>query len=190
MSRMTVSLKHMNRLCLTAVAAVTLLSASIFGISLAAKWRQVRVENELLSQQSNDLDRAENSLQQVVSLLNATRREVSILNERIPATADLGKFIKQLQARINAREIELLKLTPLPADENRRYVKVPIKLELSGSFVNIFQLLNDLETMRRMVRVEKLVIAKGELDTQCHAELTACVFEHSEAMGDKLRKII
>jgi len=187
---MTVNLKRINRVCLVALIAATLLTAGMFGINLAGKGRQIRAENEMLSKQSVDLNRVENNLQQLVSLLDVTRREVSILNKRIPPTADMGKFIKQLQARITARGIDLLNLAPLPVVENRRYKKVPIKLELKGSFVNIFQLLNDLETMRRMVRVEKLVILKNDMDTRCRAELTACVFEQSEAIEDKLRKMI
>jgi len=187
---MTAGLKKMNRICLVMLIAVTLMSAAASGMNLAGKWRQIRGENEMLSKQSIDLNRVEDNLQQVVSLLDATRKEVATLNERIPPTADMGKFIKQLQARISEREIQLLNLTPLPVVESRRHKKIPVKIVLNGSFVNIFLLLNDLETMRRMVRVEKLVILKNEMDPHCRVELTACVFERSEAIEDKLRKMI
>lgn len=176
---MTGDLKKINLACLAALIVTILLTGVVCGIQLAGTWRNIREENNVISKYLIDLNRAETNLQQLTAMLDETRHQVALAGERIPATAEIGTFIKQLQARISARDILLLNLVPLPAVEKRQYKKVPIKLEVSGSFVNIFQLLHDLETMRRIIRVEDLAILKSETGSQCIARMTACVFERS-----------
>jgi Tfp pilus assembly protein PilO len=176
---MTGSLKKIHLACLAALTVTVLLTSGLGGVHLLGKWRQIREENNVVSKHWTDLNRAETNLQQLTALLGETRRQLSLLNERIPETAEMGTFIKQLQIRISARDILLLNLVPMPAVEKQQYKKVPIKIELRGSFVNIFQLLQDLETMRRIIRVEDLNILKSEAGNECIAKLTACVFERS-----------
>ena len=174
---MTGDLKKINLACLAAVIVTTLLTSVLCGMNLVGQWRHIREENNVISKNKIDLNRAEANLQQLTSLLDETRHQLALAGERIPAMAEIGTFVKQLQDRISARDILLLNVVPMPAVEKGQYKKVPIKLEVSGSFVNIFQLLYDLETMRRIIRVEDLAIVKSEAGNQCIARLTACVFE-------------
>ena len=172
-------LKKIHLACLAALIAAALLTGGVCGMHLVGAWRQIREENSVVSKNIIDLNRAETNLQQLSALLEETRRQVTLAGEQIPATAEIGAFIKKLQELISARDILLLNLAPMPAVEKGKYKKVPIKIEVSGSFVNIFQLLHDLETMRRIIRVEDLAILKSETGNHCVARMTACVFERS-----------
>ena len=189
---MKTDLKKLNRACLVTLVVTAVVTGALASIHLSDQRRIIREENAVLSKQSVDLSAAENSLARVAALLEATRRQVAMLNERIPPNADIGKFIKQLQVRLQDREIQLLNLVPLEVEASRRYKKVPLKLELTGAFVNVFELIHDLETMPRMVRIEKLTIARtgDQALALCRVRLRMAVFERSEAIEDKLRKMI
>jgi Tfp pilus assembly protein PilO len=68
-------------------------------------------------------------------------------------------------------------MQPMASVEEKLYTKIPIKLMLQGSFVNIYNLLYDFETMNRMLIAENMTISRSNLDEDCQAELTANVYQ-------------
>jgi hypothetical protein len=61
--------------------------------------------------------------------------------------------------------------------EEERYTRIPIRLISKGTFVDIYQLLCDLETMSRFADVEKAVIANKDGGAECRFDLTTSIFE-------------
>jgi Tfp pilus assembly protein PilO len=78
---------------------------------------------------------------------------------------------------MHERKIVLTSMQPLPTVEEKHYTKIPIRLIFKGSFVNIYRLLHDLETMNRVVVTEKMVISRSSLADKCQVELIASVFQ-------------
>ena len=173
---MNVNMKTLDRICLTAVLSLSLLSG-VWAVSLSIEHQnKIRQENNLLSERLKDLNSAETNLQQLRAVLAATRREQEYLNERIPKTPNMGDFLKSVDSLIKQRKIVLLSLQPQPVVQEEFYARIPIHLRLLGSFVHIYQLLCDLETMNRMVVLEKITITKIKQAQKCQVDLTACVF--------------
>jgi Tfp pilus assembly protein PilO len=75
----------------------------------------------------------------------------------------------------------LISLQPLPVREEKIYLKNPIQLNFTGYFVDIYHLIHDLETMNRIVVMEKLAISRQERSDQCRVELMVNVFEQKKA---------
>ncbi len=61
--------------------------------------------------------------------------------------------------------------------EEKIYTKIPVRLIFKGSFVNIYNLLYDLETMNRMLVTENMTISRPNLNDSCQVDLTASVFQ-------------
>jgi Tfp pilus assembly protein PilO len=139
--------------------------------------RQIRQENELLSKRTKELAKAENSVQRLNVLLESTQTELKILNESIPDSARMGEFLKQLDALMTARRVELVSVQPLPTEEERLYTSIPLRLVFKGSFLNIYCLLHDFETMSRTMVMKKLSIQRKIYARECQVDLTASVFE-------------
>jgi hypothetical protein len=59
-----------------------------------------------------------------------------------------------------------------------------------GTFTDIYGTLRDLETMNRILVMDKINISKTVSAPLCKVELTACVFERSKPMAEKLRKLL
>ena len=75
------------------------------------------------------------------------------------------------------RKITLISMQPMPGIEEKLYTKIPIRLMLKGSFINIYNLLYDFESMNRMLVAENMTISRSKLDEDCQAELTANVYQ-------------
>ena len=171
------NLRKLDLICLFIVIMVSVVCgywAVTIGIK---KQKQIRQENEVLSKRLKDLDLAEANLQQLKQALDSTRRELQALNERIPETSEMGKFLRQLDYFLKARNIVLVTLQPLPSVKEKLYSKLPVRLMIKGSFLNIYRLLRDLETMNRTLVMERIVINKALKGKECQVELIANLFQ-------------
>jgi len=173
---MNINMRTLDRICLAVVLSFSL-ACGFWAVSLSIEHqKKISQENHLLSERLKDLNSAETNLQQLRAVLDATRQELGYLNERIPETPNMGDFLKNVDSLIKERQIVLLSLQPQPVVQEEFYARIPIHLRLLGSFVHIYQLLCDLETMNRMVVMEKITITKIKQAQECQVDLTACVF--------------
>ncbi|MFC1516350.1 type 4a pilus biogenesis protein PilO [Thermodesulfobacteriota bacterium] len=175
---MALSVKNLDRICLFIVLLSS--GAAIFwilgqGVKLDM---QVRKEKDLLASRQKNLSMAESSLQQLNATRAATRMEIVSLNERVPDSTDMGKFLKELDALINRRNIELITVQPMSKVKESQFVRIPVRMIFHGAFLDIYHLLYDLETMKRMLVMEKMNISKSGRDANCRVDLTANIFEH------------
>ena len=174
---MPLDLKKLDRICLAIVVIVALVSGYWFSRQVIKERRLIRQENEIISKKMKELNLAEANLEHLNVLLENTKKKLESVNARIPDSAHIGKFLKQVDALMQKRNIVLTSMQPLSTIEEKLYTKIPIRLVFKGSFVNIYHLLHDLETMNRMVVTEKMVISRPSLADQCQVELIASVFQ-------------
>jgi Tfp pilus assembly protein PilO len=174
---MAIRIKTVDRTCLAVIIIVSLV-CGYWALSWGIKQqRLIRQENELLSRKLKDLNLAETNLQRLKAVLDSTRKELKVLNERIPDSAKIGEFLKQVDALMNEREIDLVRLNPQPVVEEKNCNRIPVQLVFKGTFINVYRLVHDLETMNRTVVMEKMKISKPNNAQVCHVDLTANVFE-------------
>ena len=185
---MTLSMKKSDRICLVILVIVSLICGSWVAMSLVKQKGRIIQENDLLSRKSTDLNLAEMSFQQLKKAWDDRRKELETLNERIPETAQIGKFLGRVDSLIKARDIVLISLKPLPTVKEIRYTKIPISLMFKGAFADIYHLLYDFETMNRLLVMEKMIISKPARDKLCSVDLTISVFERSGTIVEKMLK--
>ena len=174
---MALGIKKLDRMCLIVVVIVSVICGSWVVSRGIKQQRQIRQENNLLSKRLNDLNLAETNLQRLKTVLDATRKELQALNERIPDSVNIGEFLKQIDSLMKERRIVLIGLWPLPTVKERLYTRIPIRLTFKGSFINVYHLLHDLETMNRTLVMEKILITKPDIAQECQVDLVANVFE-------------
>lgn len=174
---MGLSLKNLDRICLFAVLIVAV-TCGLWAVKHSAKKRnQVRLENSLYSRSINKINKADSSLNQLQTMLKDTQDRFNYLKARLPESAEIGKFLKQLDGRIKQRQIGLITLQPLPVVKERFFTKIPIRLIFKGGFVDTYRLLYDLETMNRLLATEILTITKPGIHEPCRVELILNIFE-------------
>ena len=174
---MFLSLKTLDRLCLV----ILILAMTGTGIWVAsdmiAQEREIGLERELLSKKMQDLSVTEAGLQQLQAVLRSKKTEIAALNERVPESAQMGRFLKELGSLMKRRQVVLISLQPQPPVAEKLFMRNPVNLVCKGPFVNIYQLLVDLESMNRLLDEETLQIARNPEDRLCQVELVVNVFE-------------
>ena len=174
---MAFGIKTVDRICLAVVIIVSL-ACGYWALSWGIKQqRLIQQENELLSRKLKDLNLAETNLQRLKTVLDSTRKELKLLNERIPDSAKIGEFLKQVDALMKERAIDLVRLKPQTIVEEKNCNRIPVRLIFKGTFINVYGLVHDLETMNRTVVMEKMKISKPYNARVCHVDLTANVFK-------------
>jgi Tfp pilus assembly protein PilO len=79
-------------------------------------------------------------------------------NKKLPKTAELGEFIRDLTQA--SQQCNLRKLVHQPGTVRRveLYGEIPITMNFEGDFNNVFNFLRQMEEMQRLTRVKTLTV--------------------------------
>ena len=172
-------IKQMDRVSLAIVVVVTLLCGYIAVTNVIGKEQQFQIEKEILSKRMKEVNLATANLKDLKAALGETKSELNTLNERIPESGKIGLFLRQIDALMIQRNIELVSIRPMAAIEEKNYLKFPIHLKITGPFVNMYQLMRDMEAMNRIVLMDNMTINRQANQPHCQAELMISVFEQT-----------
>lgn len=170
-------MRKLDQTCLVMGTVISVLCCFWVANSIVKQKRHIHQGNELLYKRSKDLGLAEKNLQHLKTVLDGNKKELNYLNERVPESAEIGSFLRQLDALMKRRDIGLISVHPLPPLKGQNYNRIPIRLMFKGPFVKVHQLLHDLENMPRILVMENLTISKPGMDQECLVDLEAGVFE-------------
>lgn len=173
----SLKIKQLDRTFATAIVIVLLVCAYLAFSHISNKKRLFETEQSVLSSKMIEIDKAAKNLGTLQINLADIKKELSDLNERIPEAGKIGLLLKQIDALMKQHKVMLVSLEPMPASQDKIYLKNPIRLLFKGEFVNIVRLIRDLEAMNRIMIMENLIISKSESADQCEVELMTLVFE-------------
>ena len=174
---MRLSLKVLDRICLFTVIIVVGMCGFWVAKQGVKQKTQSRQEKALYAGCLENIKLAESNLQQLNSGLKAIKSELKAIKEQIPEAVEIGEFLKQLDSFIKNSKIVLITLQPLPKEQKKYFTKIPIRLMFKGAFSDIYHLLCELETMKRLLVTEKMTISKAGIGEQCRVDLTLNVFK-------------
>lgn len=179
---MNLSIKHVDRACLAAIIMVSLVCGFLTVGHITKKKQQFGIEKDILSIRMKEVNLAATNLEELKEALAETKKELNYLNERIPESGKIGLLLKQIDSLMKQRKLALISLQPSPAQEEKIFIKNPVRLMFKGNFVNIYYLIHDLERINRIVVMENITITKQAKSDQCRVELLTSVFERKKAI--------
>ena len=180
MRAITLNIKQLDRFCIITVLLISI-ACGYFTIShLNRKVKQFNIEKEILSKRMSEANLATANLKDLQAALSETQSELNALNEKIPPAGEIGVFLKQVNNLMRQRNVNMLSMKPQTAIFEKHYLKIPIQLVFTGSFENIYRLMDELERMNRIVIMDNMVISREEDRTECQADLMIHVFERAE----------
>ena len=186
---MTLSLKKLDRLCLCSVVIICVICGYWVAKQGTRQRQQIRRENDLLARKMQDLDLAKINLQGLRAKLDRVEADLKILNEKVPQTAEIGLFLKNVDALMTSLNLLMINIQPFPAVREKLYTRIPIQLTFTGAFPDSYRLLWKLETMNRLLVTEKINISQSYIDEPCRVDLTANIFQRSEPVMQSARKL-
>ncbi len=170
-------MKKFDRFCLLIVVVVSLVSGYFIVNNVNRQKRRISQENDLISEKLKKLNLAEANLENLKKFLDDTKKELKVINDQIPETAKIGMLLREIDSLMKEREELLINIEPLPPIMESHYKRIPIRMEFRGSFENTYKILYDLETMNRLLVMERIKIFKSNVDKNCKVDLTTSVFE-------------
>ncbi len=170
-------MKKFDRFCLLIVVVVSVVFGYCIVSNVSKQKRRILQEKDLISEKLKKLNLAEANLENLKKFLDDTKKELKVINDQIPKTAKIGMLLRDVDSLMKEREELLINIEPLPPIMESHYKRIPIRMEFKGSFENTYKILYDLETMNRLLVMEKIKIFKSNVDQHCKVDLTTSVFE-------------
>ena len=174
---MKISVKTLDRIGILLIIALSFTCGYWVIKNSVSKHKQLRQENDIVAKSLNQLRSTEDNFKNINSLMIQTKKELEFLDRRIPKSVNIGEVLKEIDSFMKKRKVKLISMQPMASIEEKLYTKIPIKLMLKGSFINIYNLLYDFETMNRMLVTENITISRSNFAENCQAELTANVYQ-------------
>ena len=174
---MKISVKTLDRIGILLIIALSFTCGYWVIKDSVSKHKQIHQENDIVTKSLNQLRSTEDNFKNINSLMIQTKKELEFLDRRIPKSVNIGEVLKEIDSFMKKRKVTLISMQPMASVEEKLYTKIPIKLMLKGSFINIYNLLYDFETMNRMLVTENMTISRTNFAEDCQAELTANVYQ-------------
>ena len=170
-------MKHLDWTCLMMVIIISLSCGYVVAKASSRQKREILIEKEQQSKKSSELNLAKAHLKKLNQTLDETEKTLKSLNEKIPVSGSIGTFLKQLDVMMKEREIALLSVQPQPGQMEKLFSRIPIRLVFQGSFDRVYQTIHSLESLKRIVRFEKMSITDRTKMQICQVDLTLSTFE-------------
>jgi len=129
------------------------------------------LENQAAQQRVLDSQLQEKS--EIAQNLNERRREMDVLQQKLdealaelPESADVDELLAQLNEIGRKSGLEISAVEPAPEESAQIYVKIPIKMALTGNYHEIAMFLQSLANLRRIVNVNNIQLGSPTLKSE------------------------
>ena len=123
--------------------------------------------------QQRQLDSQLQEKSEIAQNLNERRREMDVLQQKLdealaelPESADLDELLAQLNEIGRKSGLEISAVEPTPEEPAQIYVKIPIKVALTGNYHEIAMFLQSLANLRRIVNVNNIQLGSPTLKAE------------------------
>jgi len=152
------------------------LAAALVVITLANFFFVVRPEFTTLEAQASTQRKLDSQLHEkseIAQNLNERRREMDLLQQKLdealselPESADIDELLAQLNEIGRKSGLDISSIEPAPEESAQIYVKIPIKMSLTGNYHEIAMFLQSLANLRRIVNVNNLQLGSPTLKSE------------------------
>ena len=151
--------------------AALLVVLTILNFVLLVRPELGTLENQAAQQRVLDSQLQEKS--EIAQNLNERRREMDVLQQKLdealaelPESADVDELLAQLNEIGRKSGLEISAVEPAPEESAQIYVKIPIKMALTGNYHEIAMFLQSLANLRRIVNVNNIQLGSPTLKSE------------------------
>ena len=148
----------------------------------AAKSRESQLTTDLA-----EARKAEFAYNKDLAELTDRQQRQRELNKVLPLTAEYPAFLSAIQNVANVAGVELVAWTPTPEAPEQFYVRVPMRLEISGRYHQIAKFFYGVSQLDRIINLENVNVRnpeeRGE-DVYVKAEVLATAFRSAADAKD------
>ena len=179
---MTLTIKNLDRTCLAFFILLTMIGGYLAGRSFVNNQKLELEESELRLKKGGELIQIERDIKHLREVLSNRKIYLRTLDSELSRKADIGEFLTKLDSLIKKNQAGLISVRQLTPEKDRNYNRIPIHLVCTGSFIRIYNLIRDLESMDRMVTLDSMTITSEDSAQVCRLEVTVSMFEYENSL--------
>jgi len=174
---------------LAIVGGLLFVFAVFFFLLWRPKYSDLGLYQEELSKKEAELIRLERDAADwpdtiTREMLDRYEMELERIWQLIPTKEEIAILLEEIQTHARASEMEIVALIRVPETRNSapktekesRYVRVPYKITLGGSYFGLVRFLRKLEDSRRLVTITDIKVNSTEGEYFVEAELQFNIF--------------
>ena len=173
---MHVSSQNTNRLCALVLLATVLGAVSLAVTSGMAKSRRIRRGDARVQAQLEELRGVQDTLSRLSAVLAENKEAFAKLQAQFSETGNIGNFMKELDSIEARRKVVLSDLRPLPAVREDLCTRIPVQCSWQGPFPKLYTVLYDLENVDRVMRIERISMARASVYEPCKMDIDCSIF--------------
>lgn len=100
----------------------------------------------------------------IAKQVDVLRKESDEIKNRIPPKANQSEWLQFLMGIVRANPVKLISLNPVASREVGPYKLLAFRIVIEGQYPDICKFLKEIESNRRLVRVESIRIAEKAVD--------------------------
>ena len=173
---------------IAATAALVALILGIYGglfyLDIQDQIKGAQSRQQQLKGEKDNYEKRKREYQAYRTELTQLQQEQRELLKALPKKAEIPTFLSNLQEQAELAGLEIISLTIEAENPMELYIRIPVRIEVRGSYHSITKFFKNLSELPRIVNVEDLSLSveKAELGTspRLRARFVAATFRYRD----------
>jgi type IV pilus assembly protein PilO len=183
-------LKTPVKIAITAalMAAIAGIYYMMFFIDLQDQIKAGEVRQRSLQAEKDNYEKRKKEYLAYRAELTQLQQEQRDLLKALPKRAEIPTFLSSIQEQAELAGLEVLNLTIEAESPGELYVRIPVRIEIRGTYHTITKFFKNVAELPRIVNIENLALnvekaADDSISPRLRAKFYAVTFRYSDASG-------
>jgi type IV pilus assembly protein PilO len=171
------------------VAVILGVYGGLFYLDIQDQIKGARAREQQLKSEKDTYEKRKREYQAYRSELTQLQQEQRELLKALPKKAEIPTFLSNLQEQAELAGLEIVSLTIEAENPMELYVRIPVRIEVRGTYHSITKFFKNLSELPRIVNVERLSLAVEKMETgvspRLHAKFVAATFRYRDQSGSE-----
>jgi type IV pilus assembly protein PilO len=159
----------------------------LFYLDIEDQIKGARVRNGQLQTEKNNYETRKREYQAYRTELTQLQQEQRDLLKALPKKAEIPTFLSNLQEQAELAGLEIVSLSIDAENPMELYIRIPVHIEVRGTYHSITKFFKNLSELPRIVNVEKLALSVERVETggspRMRAKFMAVTFRYRDSGG-------
>jgi type IV pilus assembly protein PilO len=169
------------------VAVILGIYGGLFYLDIQDQIKGARAHQQQLKGEKDNYEKRKREYQAYRTELTQLQQEQRELLKALPKKAEIPTFLSNLQEQAELAGLEIVSLTIEAENPMELYIRIPVRIEVRGTYHSITKFFKNLSELPRIVNVEDLSLSveKGRTGTspRMRAKFVAATFRYRDGGG-------
>ncbi len=169
------------------VAIILGVYGGLFYLDVEDQIKGARARQEQLKSEKDNYEKRKREYQAYRNELTQLQLEQRELLKALPKKAEIPTFLSNLQEQAELAGLEIVSLTIEAENPMELYIRIPVRIEVRGSYHSITKFFKNLSELPRIVNVEDLTLSVEKIELgvspRMRARFVAATFRYRDQEG-------